>query len=98
MPLSRRAPSIDFMIYTFTYTKNWGEWLKIKEELAVAIMDIIEKGGTGFAFPSRTIYMQQQDPPEIMAPPARSETVERTQREMAELERTRGIGEADDDG
>ncbi len=95
---SFNASSIDFMIYTFTYTKNWGEWLKIKEELAVAIMDIIEKGGTGFAFPSRTIYMQQQDPPEIMAPPARSETVERTQREMAELERTRGIGEADDDG
>lgn len=95
---SFNASSIDFMIYCFTYTKNWGEWLKIKEDFAVAIMDIIEKAGTGFAFPSRTIYMQQQDPPEIMAPPARSEAVERTQREMADLERTRGLGEADDEG
>lgn len=95
---SFNASSIDFMIYTFTYTKNWGEWLKIKEELAVAIMDIIEKAGTGFAFPSRTIYLQQQDPPEIMAPPARSDAVERTQREIAERERAGGLGEAEDEG
>lgn len=32
-------------------------------------MQIIERAGTGFAFPSRTIYLQQADPPEIMAPP-----------------------------
>ena len=95
---SFNASSIDFMIYCFTYTKNWGEWLKIKEEFAVAIMDIIEKAGTGFAFPSRTIYLQQQDPPEIMAPPARSERVERARLEIAEQERTRGMGEADDEG
>lgn len=95
---SFNASSIDFMIYCFTHTKNWGEWLAIKEEFAVAIMEIIERAGTGFAFPSRTIYLQQQDPPEIMAPPARSERVERVQREMAEQKRTRGMGEADDEG
>ena len=68
---SFNASSIDFLIYTFTHTKNWGEWLAIKEEFAVAVMDIIETAGTGFAFPSRTIYLQETDPPEIMAPPAR---------------------------
>lgn len=61
--------SIDFLIYTFTNTTNWGEWLAIKEEFALAVMQIIERAGTGFAFPSRTIYLQQADPPEIMAPP-----------------------------
>ncbi|MEL6210626.1 MAG: mechanosensitive ion channel family protein, partial [Pseudomonadota bacterium] len=95
---SFNASSIDFLIYCFTHTKNWGEWLEIKESFAVAIMDIIEKAGTGFAFPSRTIYMQQQDPPEIMAPPARSEAAIRTASEMAELKRTKGMGEADDEG
>ncbi len=95
---SFNASSIDFMIYTFTHTRNWGEWLKIKEELAVAVMDIIAAAGTSFAFPSRTLYMQQQDPPEVMAPPARSLGVEKAQREIAELERVRGFGEADDDG
>ena len=95
---SFNASSIDFLIYCFTHTKNWGEWLEIKEEFAVSIMDIIERAGTGFAFPSRTIYMQQQDAPEIMAPPARSEAAIRTAREMAELKRTKGLGEADDEG
>lgn len=61
--------SIDFLIYTFTKTTNWGEWLAIKEEFALAVMEIIERAGTGFAFPSRTVYLQQADPPEIMAPP-----------------------------
>ena len=92
------ASSIDFLIYTFTRTKDWGEWLAIKEEFAVAVMDIIEKAGTGFAFPSRTIYMQQTDPPEIMAPPAPSEGVEHAQTMIADSGKRRGMGEADDDG
>lgn len=92
------ASSIDFLIYTFTHTKDWGEWLAIKEEFAVAVMDIIEKAGTGFAFPSRTIYLQESDPPEIMAPPARSEGVERARKAIAAAGKQRGMGEADDAG
>ncbi len=90
--------SIDYLIYTFTHTRDWGEWLAIKEEFAVAVMQIIEKAGTGFAFPSRTIYLQETDPPEIMAPPARSESVERARERIAEAQRRKGIGEADDEG
>lgn len=67
--------SIDFLIYCFTHSTNWGEWLEIKEEFAVACYEIIERAGTGFAFPSRTVYMQQQDAPEIVPPPVASETV-----------------------
>ncbi|MFN3609322.1 MAG: mechanosensitive ion channel family protein [Hyphomonas sp.] len=63
------ASSIDFLIYTFTKTTIWGEWLKVKEDFAYAVMDIIERNGASFAFPSQTIYMNQPDPPEIMAPP-----------------------------
>ena len=92
------ASSIDFLIYTFTKTKDWGEWLAIKEEFAVVVMDIIEKAGTSFAFPSQTIYMQETDPPEIMAPPARSEGFERAQLRMKDVKRRRGMGEADDEG
>ena len=71
------ASSIDFLIYTFTKTTNWGEWLKIKEEFAYAVMDIIERNGAAFAFPSQTIYMDQSDPPEIMAPPEDKAPVKR---------------------
>lgn len=63
------ASSIDFLIYTFTRTTIWGEWLKAKEDFAYAVMDIIARNGASFAFPSQTIYMNQPDPPEIMAPP-----------------------------
>ncbi|MEO1101734.1 MAG: mechanosensitive ion channel family protein [Pseudomonadota bacterium] len=95
---SFNASSIDFLIYCFTHTKNWGEWLAIKEEFAVTVMNIIERAGTGFAFPSRTIYMQQQDPPEIMAPPSPSDAVEKTRVAIEQRERMGGMGEADDDG
>ena len=94
---SFNSSSIDFLIYTFTHTRDWGEWLAIKEEFAVAIMDIIEKAGTSFAFPSRTIYLQETDPPEIMAPPARSDGVEKARARIAQTQ-ARGLGEADDDG
>ena len=67
--------SIDFLIYCFTHSTNWGEWLAIKEEFAMACYEIIERAGTGFAFPSRTVYMQQQDAPEILPPPEASEIV-----------------------
>jgi len=92
------ASSIDYLIYTFTHTKDWGEWLAIKEEFAVAVMEIIERAGTGFAFPSQTIYLQETDPPEIMAPPARSEGVERARAAIEQASRRRGMGEADDEG
>ena len=36
-------------------------------------MNIIERAGTSFAFPSQSVYLQQTDPPEIMKPPAPSE-------------------------
>jgi len=89
--------SIDFLIYCFTHTTNWGEWLAIKEELATNIYEIIERAGTGFAFPSRTLYMQQQDAPEIIAPPERTEAVRKALAERAEAARA-GAQQDDDDG
>ncbi len=51
--------SIDFFIYCFTKTTNWGEWLAIKEEFAMAIKEIIEqKAKANFAFPSQSIYLE----------------------------------------
>ncbi|MCP5382510.1 MAG: mechanosensitive ion channel family protein [Kordiimonadaceae bacterium] len=63
--------SIDLMLYCFTNTIVWGEWLEIKEELALAIKEIVARNGSSFAFPSQSIYIenfpQNSDPnkPEI---------------------------------
>jgi MscS family membrane protein len=70
MRVDRFGPSsIDFLLYCFTETTNWGEWLRIKEELAFKIKEIVEEGaGTGFAFPSQTLYID--DGTEIFEPPS----------------------------
>lgn len=58
--------SIDILLYCFTVTTDWGEWLKIKESLALKIKDIVENAGTGFAFPSRSLYVESlPDAPEV---------------------------------
>tara|TARA_R110002072_G_scaffold80132_2_gene184295 strand:+ start:1415 stop:2578 length:1164 start_codon:yes stop_codon:yes gene_type:complete len=59
--------SIDFMLYCFTRTTNWGEWLALKEELAFTIKTIVEEAGTDFAFPSSSIYLEQGA--ELFSPP-----------------------------
>ena len=43
--------SIDIMVYCFTKTTSWGEWLAEKERLAYRIKEIVEGAGTGFALP-----------------------------------------------
>ena len=62
--------SIDIMVYCFTVTTSWGEWLAIKERLAYRIKSIVEEAGSDFAFPSRTLYVGNGgDAPEIFVPP-----------------------------
>ncbi len=63
--------SIDIMVYCFTRTTVWGEWLEVKEALAYRIKEIVEGAGTGFAFPSRSVYVEAYpgDEPEAFTPP-----------------------------
>ena len=62
--------SIDMLVQAFTETNDWGEYLKIKEELAVNIINIIENNNAGFAFPSQSIYVESlpNDTVEIFNP------------------------------
>ncbi|MEM6812583.1 MAG: mechanosensitive ion channel family protein [Pseudomonadota bacterium] len=64
--------SIDFLVYCFTKTTDWGEWLAIKEKFALEIKRIIEeKAQTSFAFPSQSIYLESipGNQAEIFIPP-----------------------------
>ncbi|GAB4374303.1 MAG: mechanosensitive ion channel family protein [Kiloniellaceae bacterium] len=63
--------SIDIMLYCFTRTTVWGEWLEIKEKLAYRIMDVVHAAGAGFAFPSQSVYVESlpDDRPETFVPP-----------------------------
>ena len=50
--------SIDILVYCFTLSTVWGEWLATKERLAYKIKQIVEDAGSGFAFPSRSLYVE----------------------------------------
>ena len=51
--------SIDLYVRCFTKTNEWGEWLKVKERLAVEVKKIVESNGASFAFPSTSIYVEK---------------------------------------
>ncbi len=51
------AYSLDLEIFAYVDTSDWNEFLGIREDIYLRIMDIIEASGTGFAFPSQTLYL-----------------------------------------
>ena len=67
--------SIDILLYCFTNTTNWGEWLEIKEQLAFTIKDIVEQAGSAFAFPSQSLYIEHMPGgrPDAFVPPTTKE-------------------------
>ena len=53
------SSSIDILLYYFTKTTNWEEWMQIREENMLEFMKIIENQGAAFAFPTQQIYMEK---------------------------------------
>jgi MscS family membrane protein len=51
--------AINISLLTWITTTDFNEYTAVKEELHFAIMRIVEEAGTGFAFPSRTVYQAQ---------------------------------------
>lgn len=52
--------SLDIFCYFFTTTTVWAEYLQVREDIHLKIMDIVEKNGASFAFPSRSIYIENE--------------------------------------
>lgn len=55
------AYSLDLDIFAYVQATDYGEYLEIAEDLNLRIMDIVERAGTGFAFPSQTLYVGKDD-------------------------------------
>ena len=92
--------SIDFLLYCFTKTTNWGEWLRLKEELAFEVKRVVEEGaGTAFAFPSTTVYMD--DGAEVFVPPhvkQHAGGADQSPREIQDRSVARGETDSGEDG
>ena len=50
------ASSLDIEIFAYVTTTDQAEFLGIREDIFLRVMDIVEQSGTGFAFPSQTLY------------------------------------------
>ena len=52
--------SIDILVQVFANTNEWEKYLIIKEKLAIKVKEIVEKNKSSFAFPSQSIYVENQ--------------------------------------
>ncbi|MDT8375237.1 MAG: mechanosensitive ion channel family protein [Mariprofundaceae bacterium] len=53
--------SLSIFLYYFTSTTHWQEYLQIRQEVNMQIMELLEKLGLEFAFPTRTVHLQASD-------------------------------------
>ena len=53
--------SINILVYCFTRTVVWNEWLEIKEDVMYKIADILKKNNLDFAYPSLTLHQAPKD-------------------------------------
>ena len=51
------AYSLDLELFAYVLTSDWNEFLQVREDIFLRIMDIVRDSGTGFAFPSQTLYL-----------------------------------------
>jgi MscS family membrane protein len=49
--------SLDLEVFAYVLTADWNEFLAVREDIFLRIMDVVAKSGTGFAFPSQTAYL-----------------------------------------
>ncbi len=49
--------SFNLEVFSYVLTADINEFLEIQEDLLLRMMDVIDASGTGFAFPSQTLYL-----------------------------------------
>ena len=53
------SSALKLEIFSYVLTRDFAEFTAIREDLLLRIMEIVEKSGTGFAFPSQTLYFSR---------------------------------------
>lgn len=62
--LSFTQSGLEIEIYAFTKTTNWGKWRDIQQDVFLKIIQIVEKNGAQFAYPTQR-YVTDSKPPEM---------------------------------
>lgn len=51
------ASHLEFLVYCFTKTTEWVKYQYIRQDVLLKIMEIVERHGAEFAFPTRTLHI-----------------------------------------
>jgi MscS family membrane protein len=55
------ASSLDIQIRVYALTREWNDFHAIREDVFLRVSEIVSESGTGFAFPSQTLYLGRDD-------------------------------------
>lgn len=50
--------SINILVYCYTKTVAFGEFLEVRQDVILKIMEVLEKTGVSFAYPSQSVYIE----------------------------------------
>ncbi len=53
------ASDLGILIYCYVRTTDWKSYLDIRQDINLTIMEVVQRHGTSFAFPSQSIYIEQ---------------------------------------
>ncbi len=56
------SSSLDVLVYYFTATVLWAEHLRIRQEVNLLIMRLVDEMGLAVAFPTRTVHLVNENP------------------------------------
>ncbi len=54
------ASSLNILVYCFTKTTVWKEWLQVQEDVYLSIIDIVQKNGSEMPYPTQTVILDQE--------------------------------------
>jgi MscS family membrane protein len=56
------ASSLDIEVMAWFQTPEWSEFQLIRQEVLLQFMDVVERAGASFAFPTRTVHVVAEQP------------------------------------
>lgn len=54
------SSSLNLEVFSYVLTGDYTEFTAIREDLLLRMMETVEKSGTGFAYPTRTLYVARE--------------------------------------
>jgi MscS family membrane protein len=71
-----RSSSLNLELFCYILTRDGLEFLAVREDLLLRILDIVDQAGTGLALPSQTLYLGRDSGPDAEKALAAAKKVE----------------------